>query len=378
MLSERNLTRCFVWPIFLVVLFISCIQPTYSLPEEAKELLKLWEVPHGTAGDAPPIIHEDKVIMSGGLFVYALEEETGEEIWKYQFEDDNILEGEVFLINGNQVAVAHTDKIRAWNISDGNLEWEFDYKIKELKPRLTGNHIAFNENYGFSGEKNQIFILDKTGSKTYIKKLDVKYSVQNVFYFSNKIYVGQGNTVTGLLTLGRITVLNAQNGDSLWAYNTNKSSVSAAIKIENEILYAGTVGNSPKNTFVALNAESGELIWEHSNSEILTRSFVIGPKYIYIAGVADIYALDKVTGERKWKFDRTSSTLVKPVYLDGYVYHSDHHSLFVIDGETGELVHEEPLPEGGGFFWHVAASSDKIFAQTSNQLIAYQPWHLRD
>ena len=362
--------------ISILGLLASCFGSPTDEPKEDVELLQLWSVNHGTAGDAPPVIHEDKIIMSGGLFVYALEEETGEEIWKYQFEDDNILQGRIFLINGNQVAVAHTDKIRAWNISNGSLQWEFDYEANKLKPRLIGKHVSFQNKYGFTSERSKLFVLNRSGDIEMVKYLDSEFGVQGLTFFNDKLYVSQGNTIHGLLTIGRITVLNAQTGDSLWAYNTERSGFSEAPIIEDGILYAGTIGNSPENTFVALDAETGEVIWEHSNSEILTRSFVVGPKYVYIAAVADVFALDKTTGVRVWKFDRESTTLVKPVYLEGYVYHSDHGRLFVIDGETGELVHEEPSP--GGFFWHVAASSDKIFAQTSSQLIAYQPWHLRN
>ena len=47
------------------------------------------------------------------------------------------------------------------------------------------------------------------------------------------------------------------------------------------------------------------------------------------------------------------------------------------DAETGELVHEEPLPTGNGYLWRLAVSEDKLFAQTSRHIIAYEPWHLR-
>ncbi|MBO6523688.1 MAG: PQQ-binding-like beta-propeller repeat protein [Balneolaceae bacterium] len=362
--------------ILLIVLFTSCFGSPTDEPKKDVELLQLWSVNHGTAGDAPPIVHEDKIIMSGGLFVYALNKDTGEEIWKYQFEDDNILQGRVFLINGDQVAVAHTDKIRAWNISNGSLEWEFDYETNDLKPRLTGKHISFLNKFAFTSENSKLFILDMSGNIKKIKYLDNEFGVQGLAYNSNKIYVAQGTNVTGLLTLGRVTVLNAQTGDSLWVYNTERSGVSAAPKIEEGALYVGTRGNSPENTFVALDAETGELIWEYTNSNILTRNFIVGPKFVYINSGGTIFALNKENGSFVWEFSWTSSTLVKPIYLEGYIYHSDHNRLFVVDAETGELVHEEPSP--GGFIWHIAASSNKIFVQVSSKLIAYQPWHLRE
>lgn len=205
--------------ILTYTLLASCIDsPVEETGKDEVVLLRLWSFEHGTAGDAPPVIHDDKIIMSGGLFVYALNEETGEEIWKYKFEEDNVLQGEIFLINGNQIAVAHTDKLRAWNISDGVLEWEFDYDINELKPRLTGNHVSFDNVYALTSEQSKFFILNKAGDVQIVKSLDNEFGVQGLTYYDNKIYAGQKKTETGALTLGRITALNTQTSRQLIAY----------------------------------------------------------------------------------------------------------------------------------------------------------------
>jgi len=366
---------------FLALIFTSCFVASPDVPEPGEKLLQLWSVDHGTAGGASPILYADKIIMSGGLFVYALEEETGEELWSYQFEDDNVLQGRIFLINGNQVTVAHTDKIRAWDITGGTLDWEFDYITSGLEPRLTGKHVSYNDGYGFTSEQSLFFTLDKNGAIDFIKSLDSSFDVQGLAYYSNALFVGQKQTVHGGLTLGRITALNAQTEDSLWVFNTEDGGFTRAAPIvEQGVLYAGTSGNSPKSLVVALQTQTGSVVWEYITSEPLefTRSLLLSPDHVLFSASGRLVALHKETGEKAWEFDWTNSTLVKPVYLEGYVYHSDHNRLFVIDQQTGQLVHEEPLPENGGFFWHLAVSEDKLFAQTSTQLIAYQPWHLRE
>lgn len=375
--------RCF----FLSLLvWISCIQPSYSPPEEAKELLKLWEVPHGTAGGASPVVHEDKIIMSGGLFVYALKEETGEEIWKDQFEDDNILQGRLFLINGNQIAAAHIDKIRAWDISNGSLEWEFEYEENQIRPKLIGKNISFRNKYAFISENgnrfdytseiSKPFIVDKTGGKEKTKNLDNAYRVTGLSYYEDQIFVSQSNTITGAKTVGRFTILDAQSLDSLWVYNTEKNGITQPIKIEDDVLYINKGGNSPEYSFLAMDTETKEILWEYNTHQYFCEYFITGPKRIFTKAGSSLTAFNKNTGNLEWTYSRISSTLVKPIYMEGYIYHSDHGSLFIIDAETGELVHEEPNP-GGGYLWHLAVSKDKIFVQTSTKLFAFQPWHLR-
>lgn len=360
-----------------VALLTSCFGSPTDEPREDMELLKIWSVDHGTVGDARPILHDGKIIMSAGLYVYALDKETGEEIWKSQFEEDNVLQGRIFLINHTQVVAAHTDKIRAWNLSDGVLEWEFDYEVNGLEPRLTGKHISFGDKYGFTSERSRYFILNNSGDAEKVISLDTEYGVQGLAYYGGNLFIGQANTVHGLLTLGRITAMDAQTGDSLWAYDTENSGfIWAAPIVKNGVIYAGSSGNSPNNEFIALNSETGDLIWKHIE-KLPTDNFLVGPKYVYVNTGGSLAALDKQDGSLAWRYEWTSSAgLITPVYLEGYIYHSDHGRIFVLDAETGKLVHEEPLPKGAGYFWHLAVSEDKLFAQTSYQLIAYEAWHL--
>jgi hypothetical protein len=51
-------------------------------------------------------------------------------------------------------------------------------------------------------------------------------------------------------------------------------------------------------------------------------------------------------------------------------------SFYIHDVNTGELAHREPTP--GGFIWHFAVNENRLFVQTDRQLIAYEPWHLRE
>ena len=382
MVSVRNLTRCFVWSIFPMALFISCIQPTYSPPEEVEELKIFWhkETNLIDAPDAQPlVIEESKLIYTGELELVAIDSKNGDEIWRGIIDNERALVCEklVFDEKRRRIITNHKKDIKIWDSETGESIVTLT-KEDGVQSFNLGRHAVLEDGYAIIGDTLDAYVINPDGS--------IRFSVQFEFasaglaYLNNKLFMTMGKTITGALTKGKIIAFDVQTGDSLWSYITDNSGFTRAEPIiSNSILYAGTVGNSPENTFVALNSETGELIWEFSNSEILTRSFVLGPKYVFVNTGGKLIALNKINGQKVWVFEWNSSAgLIKPVYLEGYIYHSDHNRLFVIEGETGELVHEEPLPEGGGFFWHVAASSDKVFAQTSNQIIAYQPWHLRD
>lgn len=97
----------------------------------------------------------------------------------------------------------------------------------------------------------------------------------------------------------------------------------------------------------------------------------------YVNASGWLYAINKTDGSIAWSVTFEGSSFGNIVDINGYVYHARSNEIIIVNDETGEVVHRESVPDGT-YFWHVAASSDKVFAQTSRQLIAYQPWHLRE
>lgn len=359
----------------IVLLFQSCFKTPVE-PKNENELLRLWDYTYEIVGDAAPVISGDTIYASGGLYLFALKQSDGSLIWQSQIDNDSELKGQKLLLKENQIVANHRLNIRGWNKKTGELQWQFDYP-DGIEPRQNGNHSVTSNGYAFAAFDRKFFILDTMGKLILTKQMDRNYGILGITYANNRIYLGQRNAVNGALTLGRITTLNAETGDSLWAFDTDQGGFTwTAPIVENSILYASTIGNSDGEIAIALNAVTGEEIWRQTNN-IFTFNSAIGPTHFYINTSGSLAALDKQTGNIDWRVEWSSSAHGFPVYLEGYVYFSNYSELMVINDDTGEVVHREPVPDGGGFFWHVAASSDKIFAQTSRQLIAYQPWHLR-
>lgn len=368
--------------LIMIVTATSCIGNEPEVNEEAK-LEVLWSR-HTNNIDAPDteplIIENSKIIYTGEIDLVAVNIENGEEQWRGTIDNERALISDKLLYDEKKqrVFANHMNDIKVWDSKTGELLFTLTEE-SGVQAFSRGKHVVLDEGYGIIGDTLDAYVIESDGEIRY--SIQVPFASAGLAFSQNKLYMTMGKTIHGLLTRGKIIAFDSQNKDSLWGYNTDKGGFnSVAPVVENGILYAGTVGNSPEKVFVALDAETGEVIWEYITEEQreYTESLIIGLNFVYSGAGGALVALDKLTGEKVWRFDWTSSTLVKPVYLEGYVYHSDHNRLFVIDAETGELVHEEPLPEGGGFFWHLAVSKDKLFAQTSRQLIAYQPWHLRE
>ncbi|MEP5945446.1 MAG: hypothetical protein ABJ356_12855, partial [Balneola sp.] len=146
----RNLTRCFVWSIFPIALFISCIQPTYSPPEEAKELLKLWNHQYVVAGvpsAAPLVLDSDLIIITGAKNLIALNHETGSAIWEGEIEGEGALQGRRFLDNNQMIVSVHNNHLVAWDKNSGDLLINDGYSLYEL-----GRNNILKENFLMVGD----------------------------------------------------------------------------------------------------------------------------------------------------------------------------------------------------------------------------------
>jgi len=91
----------------------------------------------------------------------------------------------------------------------------------------------------------------------------------------------------------------------------------------------------------------------------------------------DLIGIDAENGQTIWRTDMPGAHGERGIaYHDGYVYHPHAGPLAVVDVETGEVVHTEP-PVRGSYYWVVGAGADKVFAQTSGALVAFEPYSAR-
>ena len=335
----------------------------------------LWTFNLGSFARPMPQINGDKIYAAGWVNVFSIDKQTGNQHWNSQILDDNEIRGKQFLVNGDYVMVNHVDKTYAWDKKTGKKAWEFTYH-DTLEIRIVGNHTITPLGFSFNSTKDKAINLDHEGNLHSMFQMTDNFNTNGVEYGEGKLFVGQVLTVNRGYTRGRMSAFDLYSGDSLWSYTTDYNGFSFAPPIyEDGIVYGVTVGNSDSCVAVALNASTGEVIWEYVHDYLWGRALNVGKKHIYVNTGGSLAALDKETGEINCRVEWLGSDWNPPSYLEGYVYHVRDYELLVIDDNSGEILHEEPVPPGGSYFWNVVVSEDKVFAQTSRQLVAYKPWH---
>lgn len=121
---------------------------------------------------------------------------------------------------------------------------------------------------------------------------------------------------------------------------------------------------------VAANAKTGQVIWLYDGT-ILKSSFVRNEDTVF-AGNGAFYALDRYTGEKRWKVTGEDNGVYvsnSPTLAEGRIYVSSDYSILAIDPRTGERlwdyrtgswVHSTPAVNDGKAF--VASEDGKLYA----------------
>ena len=157
-------------------------------------------------------------------------------------------------------------------------------------------------------------------------------------------------------TLNQITASNVKDLQLQWVWAMNEGTNQPAPVVHNGTLFM----NNPGNIVQAIDAKTGDLIWENRIGDTATgnsqRGLAIYDDKVYVTtGAAHIYALDARTGKDVWdtvigdRANGTYSTSSGPIIIKGKViqglgggqcdqYREEKCFISAYDAQTGKLV----------------------------------------
>ena len=316
----------------------------------------------------PRIVGDSIVLFSGGAHLRAFRVANGSTKWKTSLEPETELYSRRLLVSKGTVCSPHQGQVLSWDLETGRQQWKF---VPPEGNRLfeIGFYDLGPEHFYGSGSGKLLIINREDGSLS----REEEYGGASTLYQDGSLFLGQAWTPEGAegQSRGGILKVNVASGDSLWFFKTERGGFYRMRPLLDEgRVYAGTRGGE-MTEFVALDAETGEVIWRNKEARVYAAEMAAGK--IFVNTGRDVMALDKETGETLWhaglEAGHGESELA---YLDGYVYHPHGQGLRVISAKTGEVVHIE-WPENG-YFWEVSTGAGKVFAQDSGALYAFEPY----
>lgn len=321
----------------------------------------LWQVDTSPIGTSPVVA--DDIVYAGTAdgTLYALDLETGDELWTYVVDDGVYYPPTV---DGETVYVAAEDAIHAIT-TDGDEEWVVDLEgdvsaasactVSDGRVHVStsGRLLTLAADSGDELWRGQGNGLDSTPAV-----------VDGTVYAAGDIdEFDEDGEWEGADT--GVVALEADSGDERWQYTGQDSEEQVppplhGPSIGDDRVYLGTSG-AESDRLVALDRSTGDEQWRASLSGYVTHPPVVGEETIYVAVTptwtairldqledadpASVVAIDAETGERQWQRDVDTASAALGMGSET-IYCRTLDGLVALDPESGDPRWQHDAPFG--------------------------------
>jgi outer membrane protein assembly factor BamB len=279
---------------------------------DAQTGTEAWRFPATTDSANPrgpfsgiPLKYGDMVIVGGSTnstgsydhHLYALSDETGQEVWRFSPNDKahEFMEGAV---------------------SDGKLIYA---------PNGDGNLYAIDATQMVSSQPKLIWEFHTSNKLWSLPLLD-----------NGKLYQGSIDH--------NLYAIDAATGKELWRFEGSTAPIAVQPVLNDGVLYFGAFDS----TFYAVNAADGSLKWKTPVDAWVWTEATIDNNTIYFGDVhGKLYALDLATGKQKWYYVTNDAIKARPVVMSDTLYIvSEDTDAYALDltnikpDDTGKVSYE--------------------------------------
>lgn len=290
----------------------------------------LWKFNAGSAVNSKICVYKNSVIAgSQNGNIYAIDRNSGKELWKFQIEDPENKSFQQFSsaeIYEDKIFIGSADNfLYCLNLASGKLLWR-----KNLGDWIRAKPLVYNNSVFAATLDGQLFKFTLYGKLVWTKQptghqifADLVNGNGNIFLNSSDLF---------------LHCINADNGIEKWRH-----SLMEAVYSQNDRIWADIDGGGG----------------DFQSTPIVAEGMVI-------AGSPDrfIHALDHQTGKEIWRFECRGQIPAAPIYYDGKIYFGQQggtSDYYCISANTGELVWRKKI----GWGWASANASDgKLYIPT--------------
>jgi len=309
-----------------VILYRGNTQRTgvYDVPAIRHQPEVKWQTKVNSTLPTSPLVVED-ILYTGSSNgkLYALNIETGEEIWSVggfgQLENAGAVSGDMIVSGG------YSQDVRALDRRTGSELWSFTTEnLIQATPLIVGNRV-------YIATYHAVYALDlNSGSLIW----EVETGDEDAYTGAPAYDAGVIYTTGGKLLLA----LDAESGRELW--RTEKDEQFLGLAVANGFVY---VGNWNKD-FYAFDQVTGEERWKFQAEGEIWFPPAVNEDTVYVGNVDTLHALNAQTGELRWSLKTGGNFVSEPIIAEDVVYMSDGnhetkrgtHHLYALDAITGE------------------------------------------
>jgi len=346
-------TRIFIIiiPFILLLSSFECEQTIEPIAKyEAKVVWSYLVADKGFSDLVMPFIENGLAYIAADSTLKCIKLKSGNIEWAtfLGISGSRVLHSQKLLHSDNLLFLNHSNWIKAYDKSSGNLVW---FTTIENFDEIDLSIMSQNGNSILLGGQGEVIKLSKlTGNIELRIELEelipAGYSqgaYNPVISEDGFIYVPTGwNTGNGLK--GNLLCYNSENGKYLWGFESPHNFDIQSCDFKDSLLIFAS-----SSTMFALNRFNGRKIWETTvSNDAFWESVTINDETVYMGStaLAKMYAFDLRTGKLKWISEETKSSIITIITVqNGRVYFCNFAYIYVLDASTGSVIWKGLPPE---------------------------------
>ena len=315
---------------------------TYCIDTESREVV--WRHASSIPIFSSPAVAGGRVYIGEGYHqdsncaLRCLDAKTGEPIWSFQTASH--VESTPFIRQGKLYFTAGADGVYCIDALEGEEIWHYGGIHADMSPVEHNGKVYFGTGYG----NYRIYAVDaQTGNEIWSKEMPYPVwgspsAYENLVFFG----LGRGNfSDSAAIPAGKVVALNEETGDIVWEHKA-KDAVLTAIAIQNGYVIFG----SRDGSVYCLQATDGEHHWQAELGNPVVSSPAVTPDTVYAATKNGyIFALSTADGKVEWEFNLRSVTrnielYSSPAVANGFVYigSSDRYIFCLGDDDSNKTI----------------------------------------
>src|SRR5215216_275170 len=315
-----------------------------------------WQTKVSSTWLMPPILADGTLYTgSGDGVLYALDTQTGQEIWSTggfrQLENAGAVAGDLIVVGG------YDQRVRALDRHTGEVLWSFGTSsFVQASPLILDDLV-------YIATDHALYALDLPSGKLQWESPTGKEGA----------YMGAPAYENGVIytTGGKVLLaVESTSGKELW--RTQRDEPFTALAVANQMIYVGSFDGS----FYAFDQQTGEEKWKFPSGGIFWAGPAVEEDTVYAGNDNMLYALHTQTGEERWHFQMVGRAVSDLTISDGVLYVSDSshelpngpRHLYALDTQSGEELWS--FEAVSTFLPAPALSEDVIYVTTRGEVFA--------
>lgn len=287
----------------------------------------------------------DTVYVAYNPHVYALRLDNGREIWRFPNEPDNsltIFAAPVMTEDGQLLAGGYNHIFYSLDPDTGQENW----RNEDMDNLWIGSPLVTEEGIYAPNGNHTLYALDFDGDIIW------EYESGEPLWATP---VTDGETLYLAAMDHNLYALPFGGGDPRWLVPLNGAMVNGPVLSPDGVLYVGSFGNE----VVAVDSQTGKLLWEVPTEDWVWASPSLGEDVVYVADISGmLYALDATSGDEIWSLDAGSNITGSPLVHGDTIYIATEGGDVLAIDTTGRRMWTEAI--GGRLLSSPVAADDLI------------------